>query len=279
MRNIVVMIKQLLFIHLIILLSSFDIQGRDPSPMNGQFNIGQDTITSYQYGIYSIDNSYLSKADGTTITLDHNLAYGISRHSGCELNIPFFLYQKSNGRISKGLSDMQALFQWHPYRTDEHLLALKAGIQFPTGDTTANPPLGLGSFMPIFNFDAFHASENWFASFIISATIGTTRKHRNPGTFIEYSVTFGRRYQLGTPDEAEWLFFWELDGLYSSSAKFQGKQVANTGGHLILLGPIVSYDTDRDQYLLRIQVPIADRRFGIQPKTKFFATLIYQHDI
>lgn len=253
--------------------------GRDQNPMDAKFNIGQDTITSYQYGIYSIDNSYVVKADGTTITLNHNLAYGLTRYTGCELLLPFYLHQKSGRRISRGLSDMQALYQWHPYRTNEHLIALKAGMQFPTGDTYANPALGLGSFMPMFSFLAFHASEKWFASFIVTPTIGTTRKHRNPGTFIEYEVTFGRRHQLGTPNEAEWLFFWELLGLYNSPAKFHNRQVVNTGAHLLLLGPILSYDTNRHQFFARFQVPIADRRFGNQSKTKFFATFIYQRDI
>ncbi len=272
------MYKKYVLAFFVMILTGYS-YGRDPNPMDGKFNIGQDTITSYQWGIYGIDNSYLVKDDGTTITLLHNFGYGLTRYTGFELVLPFFLHQKSDGRISRGLSDMQALFQWHPYRTDDQLLVLKAGMQFPTGDTNANPPLGLGSFIPLFEFDALHSSEKWFASFILTAGIATTRKHKNPGTFIDYEITLGPKWPLGTPDQAEWLTFIEMNGLYNFPRTFNGMRVPNTGGFLLIVGPVISYDTNRCQYFARLQMPIADHRFGNQPKTKLFATLIFQWDI
>lgn len=262
------------------LLISACVHGRDPQPMNSKFNIGQDIITSRGYGLFNVNNPYIILRDEPAIiSSSYSFSYGITRSIGFTFTLPFVLKQKIDNYCSRGLSDVSCIAQWHFLRTEDQLLLLKTGIQLPTGDSNARPPLGSGSFNPSLSLEAFHSSDRFFASIICEGTITPTRKHKKAGNSIEYDITLGPKWPLGRNRYAKIYTFLELQGFYASASKFNGKQVPNTGRHVVLFGPILSYDIDRYQYLLRIQFPVANHRLGKQPQLEYLISLSFQCDL
>lgn len=252
---------------------------RDAEPINGKFNIGRDTVTSDGYGIYVNDEAFLDTFGGASILSTHILGYGINKYCGCTFTLPIFLHQRAEQHVSRGLSDIQVSMQWHLYRTEDQILVFKTGLQFPTGDRTARPPLGTGSFNPTLYILGIHSSERLFADFVFGTIITTTRKRRNSGIIFDYHLSIGPKFPLYTFNDAEWYAFVELQGYYTAPSRAFGKRIPNTGGNLILFGPTISYDTNFNQVLVRFQIPISERQFGKQPKTNYFASFNFQHDI
>lgn len=251
---------------------------RDAAPVNNQFNIAQDIITSDGWGLFNYDTPLLFKRDGT---LDAGIilsfSYGINRFMGCTFGIPI-LFDNERYTKSRGLSDISFNLQWHVYRTENQIFVLKTGMQFPTGDTSSRPALGTGSFCPTISYAAIHSSERLYAGFICGTTIGTTRRNKNPGTSFNFQLGAGPKFPLYTKNDGQIYTFLEVQGYYGSPTKANGNLVPLTGSQLILLGPILSYDTNIDQYILQLFVPLSERQFGKLPATNIVVTLSYQRD-
>lgn len=272
---------KVLILCLLTLLSSASwLAARAPLPINRKFNIGQDIITSDGYGLLNLDSPYLIKKDGKAdLGLICSLSYGINRYLGFTLTIPFFLNNTNKPLVSRGLADISTIMQFHLYRTEDILLLCKAGLQYPTGDTNAHPALGSGSFNPLVNLEGYYSSDTFFVSGIIAANICTQRKHRRPSTVYDYEFTIGPKFPVRFTEDAYLYTFLELQGLYTTKGRFNGFPLQDTGGHLILFGPIISFDIRDCQYLLRLQLPVYDRRFGNQTKADYLIYLSFQKDI
>lgn len=255
------------------------LHGRDPFPMNRKFNIGQDIITSDGYGLLNLDNPYLmqqnNKAD---IGLSCSISYGINRFLGITFSVPFFLQHADNPYTSRGLGDISTFMQFHMHRTENVLVLFKAGMQFPTGDTNTRPALGSGSFNPLVNFEAYYSPDRFFASLILASTITTTRNHKKAGTILDYEITLGPKFPLRFVKDSYFYVFLELQGFHLFKSKAYGESIPKSDGHLLLFGPILSYDIADCQYLLRIQFPIAHRKFGTH-KIDYLVSLSFQKDI
>lgn len=271
---------KILVLCLLTFITATLVWARDPLPINRKFNIGQDIITSDGYGLLNLDSPYLAKKDGKAdIGLSCSLSYGINRFMGFTLTVPFLLNNTDTLFVSRGLADISTIMQFHLYRSEDILLVLKTGLQYPTGDTNAHPPLGAGSFNPLVNLEGYYSTDTFFVSGILAANIGTQRKQKKPSSVYDYEFTIGPKFPLRFTEDAYLYTFLELQGLYTTKERFNALPLTDTGGHLIFFGPIVSFDIRDCQYLVRLQLPVYNHRFGNQTKVDYLISLSFQKDI
>ncbi len=247
------------------------IQGID-TEWNGKFNIGREIVTSEGYGDFVTGTFCFGESDGSHIGYFNYLNYGLSRTLGCTFTIPFYIKYTENNRILRGLADLQFILQWHAYRTEDHMLLFKGGTTFPTGNKEGAPFLGTGSFNPIAYLTAIHSSEKLFASFVFGGIFTTTRKHFKAGSYLDYHLDIGPKFPISANRKEQIYIFAVLQGYHYFPNQYRGRQIQNTGGDLILVGPSLNYDGYWQGAQLNFLLPICDRRYGIQPSTNFFVS-------
>ncbi len=237
---------------------------------NGKFNIGREIVTSEGYGDFVTGAFCFKEPDGAHVGYFNYLNYGISRTLGCTFTIPFYIKFTENNKTLRGLADLQFILQWHAYRTEDHMLLFKGGTTFPTGNKEGAPFLGTGSFNPIAYLTAIHSSEKLFASFVFGGIFTTTRKHFKAGSYLDYNFTIGPKFPISADRKEQIYIFAVLQGYHIFPNQRRGRDIPNTGGHLLLFGPSLNYDGYWQGAQLNFLMPICDRRFGIQPSTDFF---------
>jgi hypothetical protein len=250
--------------------------GKDPQWDNGQFSITRETITSVGYKTFVTGIPMFERSDGSDIFSITAFSYGIGKRIGCTFTLPFLLKLSIGEQKVRGLWDLRFNFQWHLYRTEEHILVLKTGMWFPTaqGETPTPFGVGSGSFNPTVSLTGIHSSERLYAGFVIGSIISTTRKHKKPGSLIDYYLGIGPKFRLQRSNRALYTYL-ELQGYFTFPDKMNGIIMPNSGNNLILLGPAIVYDTDWWQVQGRVAIPISDRRFGVQQRTDLFASFWY----
>lgn len=237
---------------------------------NGQFNIGREIVTSEGYTNFVTGAFCYKEPEGGHVGYFNYLSYGLTRSLGCTFTIPTYIKFTDGEKTLRGLADLQLILQWQAYRTEEHMFLFEGGMTFPTGNKEGAPFLGTGSFNPIAYLCAIHSSEKLFASFEFGGVFTTERKHFKAGSYLDYRLDIGPKFPLSADLKEQIYIFLVLQGFHILPNQRRGKNIPNTGGHLLLCGPSITYDGYANGAQLNFFLPICDRKFGIQPSTDFF---------
>jgi len=229
-------------------------------PINTQFSIGPRLFTRKDK-LQLQELLFHTQLDRGSFTILNNaVAYGLTKTFGLELFIPWFFQNNVDGKKTSGLGDILVEAQWNFYPQLENVGIATLGIRFPTGSTRKEPNLGFGTYGWIFELAGVHSSNNWYASTSFRVRINQRRKTTTPGTRFSYALTGGPKLHL--KNGAKIHTICQLDGIYDAKIKKYEKTLFDSGRHVILLGPLISYQKENMIVEGSMQLPIAQKVRG-----------------
>ncbi len=241
-----------------------------------QFNIGRRVIPIKGVFIAEEELEVTERFGGTGVLWKSTGLYGLTKHIGFRLFIPVFLKRRVGSAVSRGLSDisLEAIFIrfFKPYNAT----LLSAGFFAPTGDSTVTPALGTGNYNLLLTAQWIHSSPDWYWSFLLRPIVSFKRKGVNAGSVLNFEYLFGPKFTLKHAN-LPMAVLLEMDGAWRKPARVNGVIVPNTGGTVVIVGPLVSVRTRRMILQGRVQFPILQRFSGLQPKVNYLAALTMQY--
>ena len=237
---------------------------QQPGPL---VSFGENIIDEGVIQFYLVADATIGKNSYTTDVIASPL-YGITDTFSCIFNVPFSPGDKEGPHHSSGIEDISAQFEYAFLCTSnshaQDQATIVAGISFPTGSATKDPPTGLGSNSYFLGATFNHTEINWFF-FTSHGAILTTSKHGTQfGDQLLYQFGFGRNI----PSSAEWIFAWlvELDGIYAWKNRIEGAIDPDSGGNTIYLTPSIFISNKRFIIQFGAGYPVVQHLFGHQYK-------------
>lgn len=269
--------KKLIFIEVItmsILTWSALVHAAAPGVHLG-YNVGRQKVTTKGVLILEQELETIQRDRGTSVIWETALAYGITRWLGARIFIPVFLKRKLDGFVARGVSDISLEAIFLKFLKPYNVLVGTVGVFFPTGSIDTQPRLGTGNYNIIMTADWLHSSPHWYCGFILRPIISIKRKERKPGSILNFQYLFGPKFELCN-SKLPMALIWELDGVFRKQSKFNGIKDNNTGGTLIVTGPLISYKKGTSIIQARFLFPIVQNFRGQQPKIDFISGLNMQ---
>lgn len=241
-----------------------------------QFNIGRQVIPIKGMVIAEEELEVTERFGGTGVLWKSTGLYGLTNHIGFRLFIPVFLKRRVGSNVSRGLSDIS--FETIFIRFFKPYNATLGSIGFfaPTGDSTVTPALGTGNYNLLLTAQWIHSSPHWYWSFLLRPVISFKRKGVYAGSVLNFEYLFGPKFTLEHA-KLPMAILLEMDGFWRKPTKVNGVIVPNTGGTVVIVGPLVSVRTGRMILQGRVQFPILQRFSGLQPKVNYLAALTMQY--
>jgi hypothetical protein len=197
--------------------------------------------------------------------------YGLTDNFSALLSVPAANY-KQNKRHSSGLSDTLLQLEYAFYNENtsqfEDQATLVAGVTFPTGSATKQPPTGFGSSSFFLGSTFNRTYVNWYAFTSPGVTLTTSHNGQKMGNEYLYQVGIGRN--ICTID-SEWIFAWlvEANGRYVEKTRFKGRTNPNSGGNLIVITPSLWISSEQITLQFGVGLPVSQHLFGNQTKDKY----------
>lgn len=236
-------------------------------PVNGRFGIGHRIFTRKNELQVQELLLHTQFDKGSFTALENTLAYGLTRTFGVEFSMAWIFQNNQKGKRTSGLGDISLEAQWHFYTQKENLGNATVGIQFPTGNTSQEPFLGLGTYGWIFELEGVHSSDYWYALSSCRIRINQRRNNKALGPRFLYELTAGPKLHL--KNGAQLHLLYDLDLLYDAKTKKFGKTLFDSGGRLVLLGPLISYKKGNLIIEGSLQLPIAQQISDFDPKVEW----------
>ena len=237
---------------------------QQPGPL---ISFGQNVIDAglVQFSLFT--SAAIGKNNYSTIVIPSAI-YGITEDFSCTFSIPFSPGNQERSHHSSGMEDISAEFEYAFFdrstRSAEEQATIVAGITFPTGSASKDPPTGFGSNSYFLGATFNHTEIHWLF-FTSHGAVLTTSKHGTQfGDQLLYEFGFGRTI----PSPVGWIFAWivEFDGVYAWKDRIERKTDPNSGGNTIYLTPSVSFANKRLIVQFGAGYPIVQHLFGHQPK-------------
>lgn len=240
------------------------------------FNIGRRVVPIKGALIVEEELETTVRENGTSLLWKNIALYGLSQHTGLRFFVPVFLKRKFGENTSRGLSDISLEAIYFRFLQPYNVTLFSFGFAAPTGSIKPRPPLGSGNFNLIFTWQWIHSSPHWYCSFLLRP-IGAIKRHgRNAGSLLNFEYLFGPKFTLPN-SQIPLAALLIMDGVYRKPLKIDGVKVPNTGGTVVILGPLVSARTGRLIMQGRIQFPILERYRGSQAKLNYVAAATVQY--
>lgn len=219
-------------------------------------------------GLFTIENliEYTKAKEDEEILWETELSYGLTESFGLILLVPFFIRNKIVPNHSSGLGDILLTGEWSFFRDHTHHGLLTTGLKFPTGSVHKTPITGTGTIDLFLEFSAIHSSEKWYASIDTENFIRIPRKDRKPGNSYDWEIIFGRLVKFN--DHALYINM-DLFILFNTKDTIGGTRDLDSGGTVIFLGPLISWEHKKVLCEFLFQWPIGQNLFGNQPKFDF----------
>ncbi len=201
-----------------------------------------------------------------------NAVYGITDSFSCYFEIPFSAGDRDGSHHSSGVEDISAQFEYAFFNrcscSSENEATVVAGITFPTGSSSKEPPTGFGSNTFFLGTTFCHIGIYWYYFTSYGALLTTSNHGTKFGDELLYQFGVGRYI----PSPAGWLFSWlvELDGTYAWKDRIHNDKDPDSGGNVILLTPSLSFANKRVIIQFDAGYPIVQHLFGHQSKEYLF---------
>jgi hypothetical protein len=237
---------------------------QQPGPL---VSFGENIIDQGVVQAFLFADAFIGKNSYAT-DLVPGVLYGITDRFSFFFNVPFAPRDKDRRDHSSGIEDIFGQFEYGFYQRDDTDSATQAtivaGVAFPTGSSTKNPPTGFGSTSFFVGATFNRTLIDWFF-FTSPGAVLTTEKHR---------TQFGNQllYQFGTgryiPSPTGWIFAWmvEFTGQYSWKDKIKGRTDPDSGGNVIYITPSIWISSKKIILQLGAGYPVVQNLFGHQSK-------------
>ncbi len=232
------------------------------------FSLGPHTLYKGGIGI-EFETEILSKSglmrDGEEISDPQNqkatrlvvpteIIYGVTPDLAVTARIPV-MYRTCKQTLagvrikksSSGLGDIVLRSKYRFWRRDtlgvQQAMAMVLGIKLPTGDDEAELPLGTGSTDWLFGLTAGHEGRRLYAFGDLRYRINTEANNITEGDVFFYDAALGFRPILTDYYRPDLVLLLELNGEVAQKDDLDGKEVPDSGGHTLWLGPnfLLSY--------------------------------------
>ena len=212
---------------------------------------------------------YFKSKKNYSLLYELDISYGFNEKLGIELTIPIFIKRKSGPFSSWGLSNIIIQLEWTPFQREADQLLIMFGPVLPSGSKDKIPPIESGSIGAIFQLNAIHADEHWYAQTDWGAIINSQRgKNTKLGNLYFYTLSGGRRFKINSCSLSTYYLILEMSGFYFERDKLEGRIIEESGATLIMLGPLIAWSRENLLAQVLLQWPIGQHLFG-QPRPKF----------
>ncbi len=169
------------------------------------------------------------------------LWYGIKSYLTILMDIPYILRQRRCCRTATGFGDVGLTLKYRFYKDDQINQSTQAsvlgGLTFPTSDRRDLPNFGSPATSLVGGLAGVYESMHWYLY-----GLGMYQVHLREGLFERGNVFrygFAVAYRpttvvAGVPD---WAYLLEINGIHRSHDECNGCNRANTGGHVLWIGP------------------------------------------
>lgn len=208
------------------------------------------------------------KGDETASMLyQTDITYSFQSNLALELFVPIYLKNKFESFVSRGVGDSLVNVQWVPWKNDIQTFVIIGGVKFPTGDTHKVPVTGTGNYAFNLTFASYHASDAWDISFLLNTLANLPRKGYLVGNAYNYQFSLAK--QIIFNDKIRITLGGQLFGIYLQPDRFLGDTISNTGGHVLYLGPVVTFQYKDLQLQILHQGVVSQYLFGTQHKNQY----------
>lgn len=220
---------------------------------------------------------YIKSKENYSLLYELDISYGFNDKLGIQVTIPVFIKRKVGPFTSNGLSNIFVELEWTFFERESNLALFMFGVALPSGSKDKIPPIESGSVGAIFEFNAIHADDRWYAQTDWGAIINSQRKHDTKiGNLYFYNLLGGPRFKINPCSLSTYFFLLTLSGFYSERNKFRGIVLDESGSSLVLLGPLVSWTRKNLLAQALLQFPIGQHVFGSRPKVDLRAGFSFQ---
>jgi outer membrane putative beta-barrel porin/alpha-amylase len=199
--------------------------------------------------------------------------YGISANWAVKVEVPL-VSRRINGAEATAIGDITLGTKYRFSRIDSPGAQLSTTVMFqaklPTGTKNKIPPVGSGSTDITLGLLHGLESRRWYYNMaaryrMSSSGNGGLKK----GGKLLLDVVGGIRPVLSGYKEPDTVFFLEANFESSGRDSASGIELVNTGGWELFLSPGVFWTYRNYAIIGGIQIPIAERLNGIQPKSDY----------
>lgn len=242
-------------------------------------NLGLDLIPrkkTFAYLNSILYDEFQGIADDAILTTQ--IAYGFTDFFGIQIFIPVFLRNFSDGQNTKGLGDILLDLQWRFVYNPHYVLLFETALSCPTGSTEKQPVLGTGNYMPFFGLSSLYSGD-WLVDCEIDIITPIKRNNRKAGNQVVWEMIFGRRIKFKKDSDSNFYFALLVDGFYNGQNRINGVIDENSGGTLIILGPLMEWWRNNMRIQAGFEVPVVQNLFGNQIKFDFNTYLAFAFDL
>lgn len=202
-------------------------------------------------GGWSLDLAVMGKAGEQDMAMTRPmLGYGITEDLQVSVSLPMPLYVPIGTRPARTMAmmpanrDVEVLLGWRFHRASPAVGArfestAFVGLLYPTDSIRAGVRTAPGLYGAAVTGYASRTVYAWVGGLYRRYMTPTGETADHPGDLAMYSFVFGYRPGFFRKDypHPDWRIFLEVVGEYTARDRVAGRELANTGGHQIFVGP------------------------------------------
>ena len=243
------------------------------------FGLGPHVL--FKGGVEISPEFHLGKAGNKKSTeFGLNLTYGLTGDWAAGIELPYLRKENALGSAT-GRGDLKLFTKYRFWRKDslgvQESAAIALKVKLDNADLGTTPALGSGSTDSILGLAYGYESRKWYRW----ASLRYRRNGQNGqglrrGDMLRLDLVGGIRFTPTAYTKPDTVWLLELNGEFSRRDELNGTSLANTGGSEWFLSPGIFWTKRNFAIKAGVQIPIASDLNGVQQKSDYRATIVFE---